>query len=218
MCKIVTCTQVNIDWDNRSGVHIDEYFQTANPDIYACGDCATVYKFTHSVDFQARAAVRNMFLGERNKLSDLLIPWCTYTEPEIAHVGKYEDELRQNGIEFESFTRQLKDVDRCMCDGTAQGFAKITVRAGTDEILGATICGPNAGDMITEITMAMQYGLSVPQIAGVIHPYPTAQECVRQACLGFNKYFKNPNGVPLSTLKLFMAEREASESTNQTMT
>jgi pyruvate/2-oxoglutarate dehydrogenase complex dihydrolipoamide dehydrogenase (E3) component len=211
---------VNVDWDNRAGVHINEYYQTANPDIYACGDCSTVYKFTHSVDFQARAAVRNMFLGENNKLSDLLIPWCTYTEPEIAHVGNYEDELRKQGVEYESFTRQLKDVDRCICEGIAQGFAKITVRAGTSEILGATICGPNAGDMITEVTMAMQYGLSVPDIAGIIHPYPTTQECVRQACLGFNKYFKNPNGVPLATLKLLMKEKEEavekSEATGST--
>ena len=70
---------VGVDWDNRNGVHINDMFQTANPDIYAIGDCATPYKFTHSADFQARLAVRNMFLGDTNKLSDLLIPWCTYT-------------------------------------------------------------------------------------------------------------------------------------------
>ena len=74
---------VGVEWDNRAGVHIKDFFQTANPDIYAIGDCATPYKFTHSADFQARLAVRNMFLGDTNKLSDLLIPWCTYTEPEV---------------------------------------------------------------------------------------------------------------------------------------
>ena len=182
-------------------------FQTANPDIYACGDCATVYKFTHSADFQARIAVRNVFLGDTNKLSNLLIPWCTYTEPEVAHVGKYEAELRSEGVEFETFTRNLKDVDRCICDGVADGFVKITIRAGTDEILGATICGPNAGDMISELTLSMQYGIGMTQIAGVIHPYPTTQESIRQACLGFNKYFKNPAGAPLATLRLLMAEK-----------
>jgi pyruvate/2-oxoglutarate dehydrogenase complex dihydrolipoamide dehydrogenase (E3) component len=202
---------VGVEWDNRNGVHINDYFQTANPDIYACGDCATAYKFTHSADFQARMAIRNMFLGDTNKLSSLLIPWCTYTEPEIAHVGKYEYELEAAGVQFETFTRQLKDVDRCMCDGVKEGFVKITVKAGTDEIVGATICGPNAGDMISEITICMQYGISVPQIAGTIHPYPTAQESIRQACLGYNKYYKNPAAVPIETLRKVMAEKEAAE-------
>jgi len=200
---------VGVDWDNRLGVHINDMFQTANPNIYACGDCATAYKFTHSADFQARIAVRNMFLGDTNKLSNLLIPWCTYTEPEVAHVGKYENELRSEGVEFESFTRQLKDVDRCICDGVSDGFVKITIKSGTDQILGATICGPNAGDMISELTLAMQYGIGMTQIAGVIHPYPTTQESIRQACLGFNKYFKNPSAVPLATLRLLMAENES---------
>jgi hypothetical protein len=157
-----------VDWDNRTGVHVNEYFQTDNPDIYACGDCTSVYKFTHSADFQARMAVRNMFLGNTNKESDLLIPWCTYTEPEIAHVGKYEAELAAEGIPFESFTKQLADVDRCACDGVADGFVKLTIRSGTSQIVGATICGPNAGDMISEVTLAMQYGISLPQLAGTI--------------------------------------------------
>lgn len=202
---------VGVDWDNRNGVHINDMFQTANPDIYAIGDCATPFKFTHSADFQARLAVRNMFLGDTNRLSDLLIPWCTYTEPEVAHVGKYEAELTAAGVEFESFTRQLADVDRCLCDGVKKGFVKITVRAGTDEILGATICGPNAGDMISELTLCMQYGIGVPQIAGTIHPYPTTQESIRQACLGYNKYYKDPNAAPLVTLRKVMAEKEAAE-------
>ena len=182
-------------------------FQTSDPDVYACGDCCTAYKFTHSADFQARIAVRNMFLGDTSRLSSLLIPWCTYTEPEIAHVGKYEAELATEGVEFESFVRQLGDVDRCMCDGVKAGFVKITVRAGTDEIVGATICGPNAGDMISELTICMQYGITVPMIAGTIHPYPTTQESIRQACLGYNKYYKNPAGAPLLALNKLMAEK-----------
>lgn len=205
--------KVGVDWDNRQGVHINEFFATANPDIYACGDCATAYKFTHSADFQARLAVRNMFLGDTHRLSDLLIPWCTYTEPEVAHVGKYEAELSAAGVEFETFTRQLADVDRCICDGVTSGFVKITVKAGTDEIVGATICGPNAGDMITELTLCMQHGIGIAHIAGTIHPYPTTQEAVRQACLGYNKYFKDPTALPLRTLRLAMADKEARDKT-----
>lgn len=199
---------MGVEWDNRKGVYVNDYFQTANPDIYACGDCTSPFKFTHAADFQARAAVRNMFLGDISKSSDLLIPWCTYTEPEIAHVGKYEVELQAAGVEFETFTRQLAPVDRCLCDGTAVGFVKITVLAGTGQIIGATICGPNAGDMISELTICMQHGITVPQIAGTIHPYPTTQEAIRLACLGYNKYYKNPESVPLATLKLLMAEKE----------
>jgi len=114
--------------------------------------------------------------------------------------------LKAAGIEYESFVRHLKDVDRCMCDGVTSGFVKITVKAGTMQIIGCTICGPNAGDMISEITLAMQYGITVPQIAGTIHPYPTTQESIRQACLGYNKYYKNPSAVPLVTLGKMMEE------------
>jgi pyruvate/2-oxoglutarate dehydrogenase complex dihydrolipoamide dehydrogenase (E3) component len=203
---------VNVDWDNRIGVHINDMFQTANPDIYACGDCCTAYKFTHSADFQARIAIRNMFLGDSNKLSNLLIPWCTYTEPEIAHVGKYEKELNEKNIKYEIFTRNLADVDRCLCDGVNSGFVKIIIKKDTDIILGATICGSNAGDMISELTLCIQYGIGISQIAGTIHPYPTTQEAIRQCCLGFNKYYKNPLGLPIKTLQLLMNEKELSES------
>ncbi len=203
---------VGVVWDNRQGVHVNDYFATANKDIYACGDVTSPFKFTHSADFQARLAIRNMFLGEVGKASDLLIPWCTYTEPEIAHVGKYEAELTASGIEFETFTRQLADVDRCLCDGVKTGFVKITVRAGTNQIIGATICGPNAGDMISELTLCMQYGIGVVELAGTIHPYPTTQESIRQACLGYNKYFKNPAGVPLATLRLAMEAKEKKDA------
>ena len=152
------------------------------------------------------------FWGETShvaRASDLLIPWCTYTDPEIAHVGKCEDELDRKGIAYETLVRQLKDVDRCLCDGVDEGFVKLIMPTGTQQIVGATICGPNAGDMISEVTLCMQYGITVPQLAGTIHPYPTTQESIRQACLGFNKYFKNPQGAALLTLKRFMAERDA---------
>lgn len=210
---------VGVEYDNRRGVHVNDFYQTTHPDIYACGDCTSPYKFTHAADFQARIAVRNMFLGgEIARASDLLIPWCTYTDPEIAHVGKYEDELDRKGIAYETFVRHLKDVDRCLCDGVEEGFVKLIVQAGTQQIVGATICGPNAGDMISEVTVCMQYGITVPQLAGTIHPYPTTQESIRQACLGFNKYFKNPQGPALLALKRFMTERDATTVTGDATT
>ncbi|CAM9191590.1 unnamed protein product [Discosporangium mesarthrocarpum] len=185
--------EAGVDYDNRRGVVIDDYFRTTSPNIYACGDCASPYKFTHAADWQARVAIRNMFLGDKTKQSDLLIPWCTYTEPEVAHVGKYESELDEKGIEYESFLRNMADVDRCRCEGITSGFAKITVEKGSGgKILGATVVGPNAGDMISELTICIQNGVTIAQLAGTIHPYPTAAECVRQAANMYIKTLRTP--------------------------
>jgi pyruvate/2-oxoglutarate dehydrogenase complex dihydrolipoamide dehydrogenase (E3) component len=199
---------VGVLFDSRVGVHINEHFKTDNKDIYSCGDCSTAYKFTHAADFQARLAVRNMYLGDANRLSDMLVPWCTYTFPEIAHVGKYEAELDRDGVQYESFVRQLSPVDRCLCDGVEAGFVKLTVLGGSDKIIGATICGEHAGDMISELTVCMQHGIGIAQVAGTIHPYPTIQEAIRQCALGFYKHYKDSSGLPLAALKLLMAEVE----------
>jgi pyruvate/2-oxoglutarate dehydrogenase complex dihydrolipoamide dehydrogenase (E3) component len=219
-----------VDWDNKIGVRINDHFQTTNPDIYACGDCCSQSRFTHSADFQARLAIRNMFLGESQAAakSNLLIPWCVYTDPEVAHVGVYaHDASPEEASKYETFTRYLRDVDRCICDygpsrshhnsssyntHLARGFVKITMLTATTQIVGATIVGANAGDMISELTLAIQYGLTVPQLAGTIHPYPTTQEATRQACLQYyGKYYKNPDGVCMHTLRLHMRNVEAAE-------
>jgi pyruvate/2-oxoglutarate dehydrogenase complex dihydrolipoamide dehydrogenase (E3) component len=220
--------KAGVEWDTRCGVHIDDYFVTANPKVFSAGDCASPYKFTHAADWQARCAVRNMFLGAKasfatgvcaglllallpflapsrpvanlrracalvgscylsraiqppvanvatsdgatgetaqtNELtcaaspshqakhSDLLVPWCTYTDPEIAHVGLYEKELDAAGTAYDTYTRPLDAVDRCKCEGVTRGFVKISCVKGEDKILGATIVGPSAGDLISEAT------------------------------------------------------------------
>jgi pyruvate/2-oxoglutarate dehydrogenase complex dihydrolipoamide dehydrogenase (E3) component len=147
-----------------------------------------------------------MFLGNTHKSSDLLIPWCTYTDPEIAHVGRYESDLPEG--QYEVFIKHLRDVDRCMCDGVSDGFVKIIVQSGTCEIVGATICAPHAGDMISEPTLCIQHGLKVQDLSGIIHPYPTTQEATRLAALGFNKYFKSVDGAAMRTLSMVMANLE----------
>jgi len=169
-----------VEWDTRCGVHIDDFFKTKNPNIYSAGDCASPYKFTHAADWQARCAVRNMFLDAKSKHSDLLVPWCTYTDPEIAHVGLYEKELDTAGTAYDTYMRPLDAVDRCKCEGVTRGFVKISCAKGGDKILGATIVGPMAGDLISEITVCMQNGIGVGSIAGVMHPYPTTAEAIRQ--------------------------------------
>jgi pyruvate/2-oxoglutarate dehydrogenase complex dihydrolipoamide dehydrogenase (E3) component len=147
-----------IEYDERMGVKVNDRMQTTNPNVYAVGDVASKYQFTHMSDFGARLVIRNALFFGRDKFSDLSFPWATYTEPEVAHVGLYEKDLEERGIEFTTITREFDDVDRAIVDGETEGFVKIHVKKGTDQILGATIVGSHAGDMISEITVAMQAG------------------------------------------------------------
>ena len=176
-----------IEYDERMGVKVNDRMQTTNPNVYAVGDVASKYQFTHMSDFGARLVIRNALFFGRDKFSDLLIPWATYTEPEVAHVGLYEKDLAERGIEFTTISRAFDDVDRAIVDGETEGFVKIHVKQGKDQILGATIVGSHAGDMISEITVAMQSGMGLGKLANVIHPYPTAAEAIRQCGDAYNR-------------------------------
>ncbi len=176
-----------IEYDERMGVKVNDRMQTTNPDVYAVGDVASKYQFTHMADFGARLVIRNALFFGRDKFSSLLIPWATYTEPEVAHVGLYEKDLQEQNIAFVTFTREFSDVDRGIVDGETEGFVKIHVKKGSDQILGATIVGSHAGDMISEITVAMQSGMGLGKLANVIHPYPTAAEAIRQCGDAYNR-------------------------------
>ena len=199
-----------VQYDTRSGVHIDEFFQTSNPSIYSCGDVASPFKFTHAADWQARTAIRNMFLGLRESHDNLLTPWCTYTDPEIAHVGKYEKELKTSGVAFETYKRELKDVDRCLCEGVEEGFVKITCSEGTDRILGATIVGPNAGDLISQITLCMTNGIGLSKIAGTMYPYPTTAEAIRQCAAQYWQRGKLKTTVNKEVVEQLLKRRKSS--------
>ena len=135
----------------------------------------------------ARIVIRNALFFGRARASTLTIPWCTYTEPEIAHVGLYEKQARDQGMEIDSFAREFKDVDRSILEGRTNGLVRVQVRKGTDRIIGATIVASNAGDMISEITLAMTHGLGLQHIAGTIHPYPTQAEAIRQVADAYNR-------------------------------
>lgn len=181
-----------IDYDTRTGIHIDDEFRTTNPDVFAAGDVCSPFKFTHAADFMGRIAVRNAFLDAKSKHSSLLVPYCTYSDPEIAHVGLYEEEMAAKGIAHDTYVRKLDAVDRCKCEGIKAGFVKISCAKDTDTILGATIVGPNAGDLISELSVAMQNGVGCMHIAGVMHPYPTMAEAVRQCAAQFNAKLRTP--------------------------
>jgi len=176
-----------IEFDERMGVNVNDRMQTTNPDVYAVGDVASKYQFTHMADFGARLVIRNALFFGRDKFSNLLIPWATYTDPEVAHVGLYEKDLHDRDFGFATLTREFSDVDRGIVDGETEGFVKIHVKKGTDQILGATIVGSHAGDMISEITVAMQGGMGLGKLASVIHPYPTLAEAIRQCGDAYNR-------------------------------
>jgi pyruvate/2-oxoglutarate dehydrogenase complex dihydrolipoamide dehydrogenase (E3) component len=170
-----------VDYDTATGIRVDDFLRTSNPRIYAAGDACLEHKFTHTADASARIVVQNaLFLG-RQRLSSLTIPWCTYTDPEIAHVGLYVREARAGGIPVKTFTIPIHDVDRAIADGEEAGFVKIHVKERTDRILGATIVARHAGEMINEITLAMVAGIGLRALARVIHAYPTQAEAIRKA-------------------------------------
>jgi len=168
-----------IEFDKK-GVKVNDRLQTTNPRVFACGDVASRFQFTHAADFQARILIQNALFMGRAKASSLVIPWATYTSPEIAHVGLYEKDAEAQGIAVDTYTQPLKDVDRAILDGETDGSVRVHVKKGTDQIVGATIVAAHAGDLISEITLAMKNGLGLKAISGTIHPYPTQAEAIRK--------------------------------------
>ncbi len=179
--------------DKKNGVIVNDFLQTTNPRIFAAGDICLRYKFTHTADAAARIVIQNaLFLG-RKKLSALTIPWTTYTDPEIAHVGMYERDARERGMEVDTFVRPFSEVDRAVIDGESEGFVKVHVKRGTDRIVGATIVGRHAGEMVSEISLAMVNGLGLKAMANVIHPYPTRAEAIKQISDMYNRTRLTPS-------------------------
>ena len=170
-----------VDADAVSGVRVNDFLRTSNPRIYAAGDVCLEDKYTHTADASARIVVRNALFAGRERVSALTIPWCTYTDPEIAHVGLYVRQANERGIPVRTFTVPMHEVDRAILDGEQTGFVKIHVAQRSDRILGATIVASHAGEMINEITLAMVAGIGLNTLANVIHAYPTQAEGIRQA-------------------------------------
>lgn len=169
-----------VEYDARTGVQVNDMLQTSNPNIYAVGDVALGLKFTHTADAAARIVIRNALFFGKQKFSDLVVPWVTYTDPEIAHVGMSAHEAEATGIAVETVTVQMEHNDRALADGDEEGFVKVHLKKGTDTIVGATIVARNAGDMISEFTVGMVNGLGLSKYVDVIHPYPTQAEAIRK--------------------------------------
>jgi pyruvate/2-oxoglutarate dehydrogenase complex dihydrolipoamide dehydrogenase (E3) component len=171
---------------DRKGVTVDDTLQTSNPRVYAAGDICMDWKFTHAAEDAARIAVQNALFPGRRQLSALTMPWCTYTDPEVAHVGLYAHQATEQGVKVATYTHQWRDVDRAITDGEDDGFVRIHTRKGTDEILGATIVAGHAGEMISEVTLAMVGKLGLGTLANVIHPYPTQADALRRVAFQYS--------------------------------
>lgn len=178
---------VNVEYDSKKGVVVDDRLKTTNPNIYAAGDVCSKYQFTHAADFMARTVIQNTLFMGRKKLSELVIPWCTYTEPELAHVGLTESQAKEQNVEIDTFEQDLAEVDRAILEGQTEGFVKIHVAKGTDRIVGATIVAANAGDMIGEVSLAMTNKIGLGAIASSIHPYPTQADAIRKVGDKYNR-------------------------------
>jgi pyruvate/2-oxoglutarate dehydrogenase complex dihydrolipoamide dehydrogenase (E3) component len=171
----------------KAGVKVDDHLRTTNPHIFAAGDICSRYQFTHAADAMARIVIRNALFFGRDKVSALNIPWCTYTNPEVAHVGLNARDAQAAGIEVDTYKVILEDVDRAVLDGETDGFAKAVVRKGTDKLVGLTIVAAHAGEMIGEAVLALNHGVGLGKFATTIHPYPTQAEALRKLGDAYNR-------------------------------
>jgi pyruvate/2-oxoglutarate dehydrogenase complex dihydrolipoamide dehydrogenase (E3) component len=170
-----------VAYDAEAGIHVNDFLRTTNPRIYAAGDACMAHRYVNSAAASARIVVRNALFFGRQRVSALTIPWCTYTDPQVAHVGLYVRQARERKIPVKTFTVPMHEVARAIADGEEDGFVKIHVRDGTDTILGATIVGRYAGEMINNVTLAMVSGIGLRRLATVMHAYPTQGEAIREA-------------------------------------
>jgi pyruvate/2-oxoglutarate dehydrogenase complex dihydrolipoamide dehydrogenase (E3) component len=188
---------VGIEFDEHKGVRVDDFLRTTVPGILAVGDVCMGWKFTHAADAAAKIAVQNALFFGRRRLSALVMPWCTYTDPEIAHVGLYAFFNDTATTEIYTYKIPLAQVNRAVCDGEDEGFVKIHVKRGSDRILGATVVAAHAGEMISEITLAIVGKLGLGTLAQVIHPYPTQAEGLKAAANAYMRTKLTPTVAKL---------------------
>ncbi|MEC8513282.1 MAG: mercuric reductase [Planctomycetota bacterium] len=188
--------EAGVEHDSRTGVIVDDRLRSTNPRIFAAGDVASRHQFTHAADFLARTVLRNALFFGRARASDLVIPRATYTDPEVAHVGLIEAEAKARGIDHSVVEIDLEDNDRAVLDARTEGFVKV-VHDRRGRVLGGTIVAAHAGEMIGELTSAVQNGTSLGAMASVIHPYPTVADAIRRAGDAYNRTRLTPGRARL---------------------
>lgn len=180
-----------IQTDSQRGVIVNDRLQTTNPAVYAAGDVCSDHRFTHAADFMARLVVRNCLFGGRARVSRLLIPWCTYTSPEIAHVGLTAAAAAADSA-VQTLTQPFSGNDRAVLEGRSEGFVRVHFRRGSDRILGATVVGEHAGDLISELSVAITAGCGLSRLSTVMHPYPTQADAIRRLGDQYNRLRLTP--------------------------
>jgi len=168
-----------VKYDDK-GVTVDDHLRTSNRSIFAAGDIGSRYHFTHAAEALGRIALQNALFFGRKRASDLVVPWCTYTDPEIAHVGLNAEGASKSGIEMETFSLPFTDNDRGVVDADTQGFARVHVRKKDGKLLGATLVSRHAGESIGELVMAIQHKMKIGELGAIIHPYPTEAEIIKR--------------------------------------
>ena len=173
--------KADVTFDSRKGILVNDYLQTSNPNVFAAGDVCMEHKFTHAADAAARLVVENALFRKSSKVGKLLIPWCIYTDPEVAHVGLYEKNALARGLKVRTYRLDMTEVDRAITDGAQDGFIKLVIEHNSDKIIGATVVGQNAGELIGGITLAIRNRLGMKSISSTIYPYPTQSLAIKRA-------------------------------------
>jgi pyruvate/2-oxoglutarate dehydrogenase complex dihydrolipoamide dehydrogenase (E3) component len=187
---------------SERGVRVNDYLQTSRRHIYAAGDVTGPFLFTHMADAHARVVVRNIlvpFQFLRQKMDYSVVPWSTYTDPEVAHVGLGEKEAKHKNLDYDLFVVPLQDIDRAVVESEDAGFVKLLTAKRSDKILGAIMVAPHAGDLLHEFVLAMKAGIGLGTIASTIHAYPTFAELARKAGDKYNKTRLTPRAKKIFT-------------------
>ncbi|HEY1314047.1 MAG TPA: FAD-dependent oxidoreductase [Steroidobacteraceae bacterium] len=166
-------------------IQIDDFLTTSNPDVYAAGDVCMAHKNTNVAQASAEMAVRNAFAMAEQRHSSIVAPRCTYCDPEIAHIGMHVWDAARQGIAVKTYTIMMQDVERAIIDGRVDGFVKIHLRAGSDEIIGASIVASRASEMINEVAVIMHAKLGMRALAGILHAYPAQSDAIRLAACAY---------------------------------
>ncbi len=172
--------RAGVRFDSEAGIAVNARLQTSHAHIYAAGDVCAALQFTHAADAQARVAVRNALFPGGARADKLVIPWCTYTRPELAHVGATSRELQGAGRAFDRYRVEFGELDRGQTDDAADGFAEVLTARGSDRILGATIVGRDAGEQLAPLVLALTRGLGLKSLGSLVLPYPTRSEYLRR--------------------------------------
>lgn len=172
---------------DNAGITVDEHLRTTNRRVFAAGDICPRFKLTHAADAMARLALQNALFFGRKKVSRLVMPWCTYTAPEVAHVGMYGDEARQRGLDVLTLTLPLAEVDRAVLDDDTEGFARVHTERRSGRVLGATLVATDAGELIGEMAVAMTAGVTLGTLSRTIHAYPTQSEAWKKLGDAWNR-------------------------------